>query len=107
MKVHLPQIEQDKSFKKQSSHFRLLALVKEIQEDIASLYKKEELRHLCDANQVNFLVSWNKTQLAKPLVEAIPTYEYIPCHQVTSNYVAELMETDSADRIPVLRLRRL
>ena len=107
MKVHVTQIEQDRSDGKRSSHIRLLALINEVKEDIKSYYKKAELQHLCDAYQVRFLTSWNKDRLAKALVQAIPEYDHIPCHQVTSTYTVETVVTDAPDRIPALRLRRV
>ena len=107
MKVHLPQIEQDRSDKKRSSHIRLLALVNELKEDIGTLYKKSELQHLCDAYGVRYLSSWNKSKLSKELTQVIPTCEHIPYHQITSNYVIQSPELNAHDRIPVLRLRRL
>jgi hypothetical protein len=110
MKVHMAQIEQDRSLRKRSSHIRLLALVNDVKEEICSLYKKNELQHLCNAYKVRFLTTWNKAKLAKALVQAIPTFDHIPHHQITSNYTVETVETDVPDQglqVPVLRLRRL
>ncbi len=77
MKVHLPQIEQDRSERERSSHIRLLALINEVKEDVSTLYKKAELQHLCDVYNVKYYKSWNKDQLAKALTQAIPTYDHI------------------------------
>ena len=107
MKVHLAQIEQDRSERKRSSHIRLLALINEVKEDVGTLYKKAELQHLCDAYKVKYYKSWNKDQLAKALTQAIPTYDHIPHHQITSTYAIQATEFDAPDQIPVLRLRRL
>lgn len=107
MKVHLAQIEQDRSERKRSSHIRLLALVNEVKEDVGTLCKKAELQHLCDAYGVRYLKSWNKGQLSKELTQAIPIYDHIPYHQITSTYVIQATELNALDRIPVLRLRRL
>ena len=110
MKVHLAQIEQDRSPKKRSSHIPLLALVNDVKEEISSLYKKPELQHLCHAYKVRYLTSWNKAKLAAALVHAIPTYDHIPHHQITSTYTVETVETRATDegrQIPLLRLRRL
>ena len=110
MKVHLAQIEQDRSPRKRSSHIRLLALINDVNEEISSLYKKPELQHLCNAYKVRFHTTWNKAKLAKALVQAIPAYDHIPHHQITSIYTVETVENDVPDQVrqvPVLRLRRL
>ena len=107
MKVHLAQIEQDRSERKRASHIHLLALINEVKEEVGTLYKKAELQHLCDAYKVKYLKSWNKGQLSKALIQVIPTYDHIPHHQLTSTYAIQATEFDSPDRIPVLRLRRL
>ena len=108
MKVYLSQIEQDRSHRKRSSHVRLLALINEVNEDVAQLYKKTELQHLFDGYKVNYLKSWNKGQLANALIKAIPLYDHIPCHQVTSVYNVETMEIDDPDRrMPILVLHRI
>ena len=108
IKVHLSQIEQDRSHRKRSSHVRLLALINDVNEDVAQLYKKTELQHLCDGYKVNYLKSWNKGQLANALIKAIPLYDHIPCHQVTSVYTEETMEIDDSDRrMPILVLHRI
>ena len=73
MKVHLAQIEQDRSERKRASHIRLLALINEVKEEVGTLYKKAELQHLCDAYKVKYLKSWNKGQLSKALTQVIPT----------------------------------
>ena len=107
MKVHLAQIEQDRSERKRASHIHLLALIDEVKEEVGTLYKKAELQHLCDAYKVKYLKSWNKGQLSKALIQVIPTYDHIPDHQLTSTYAIQATEFDSPDRIPVLRLWRL
>jgi hypothetical protein len=46
MKVHLPEIEQDRSASKKVSHIRLLALVNKLGEGgLKHLYKKNDLHH--------------------------------------------------------------
>ena len=107
MKVHLAQIEQDRSKRKRASHIRLLALINKVKEEVDTLYKKAELQHLCDAYKVKYLKSWSKGQLSKALTQVIPTYDHIPHHQLTSTYAIQATEFDSPDRIPVLRLCRL
>ena len=110
MKVHLAQIEQDRSPRKQSSHIRLLPLINDVNEEISSLYKKPELQQLCNAYKVRFRTTWNKAKLAKALVQAIPAYDHIPHHHITSIYTVETVENDVPDQVrqvPVLRLRRL
>lgn len=111
MKVHLAQIEQDRSERKRSSHIRLLALINEVKDDVGTLYKKAELQHLCDAYGVRYLKSWNKDQLSKVLIQVIPTYDHMPHHQITSTYAIQVTadEVDATDRIriPILRLRRV
>ena len=107
MKLHLAQIEQDRSERKRSSHICLLALVNDLNEDVGTLYKKSELQHLCDAYGVRYLKSWNKGKLSKELTQVIPTYDHIPYHQITSTYVIQVTELPAPNRVPVLRLRRL
>ena len=108
MKVHLPLIEQDRSPRKRSSHIRLLALVNEVKGDISTLYTKAELQHLCNAYKVRCSTTWNKAKLAKALVQAIPAYDHIPYHQMTSTYTVERCEREGApNQVPALRLRRL
>ena len=57
MKVHLAQIEQDRSERKRASNIRLFALINEVKEEVGTLYKKAELQHLCDAYKVKYLKS--------------------------------------------------
>lgn len=106
-KVLLAQIARDRSKKKRSSHIRLLALVNDMKERIETLYKKAELEVLCDAYGVKYVKSWNKTRLAKELIQKIPACDNIPYHQLTSNYLVETVETEATDKVPVLRLRRI
>lgn len=112
MKMHLAQIQQDRSPKKRSSHIRLLALVNEVKEEVSSLYKKSELQYLCNAYKVQFLTSWNKAKLVKAMVQAISAHDLIPLHQETSLYTVETVETEvlasnHIRKVPVLRLRRV
>ena len=47
MKLHIPQIEQDKSNSKQLSHLKLCSLVNEVKtEGVKALYSKKELQQL-------------------------------------------------------------
>jgi hypothetical protein len=109
MKVNLANIIHDKSPGKKVSHTKLLALVDELKEDgLVSLYKKKELQILCNAYACRFLSKWNKKQLASSLSEAIHMHEYMPCHQETSNYsVSVVDDVEDANRVPVLKIRRL
>jgi hypothetical protein len=107
MKVHLPQVEQDKSRNKQLSHLRLRALVGKINaEGLRGMYSKKELQQLCDAYNVQFMSRWNKTKLASDLAEAVFRHESMPSPQVLSNYHALLVEKEG-QRLPVLRISRL
>ncbi|CAB3986730.1 ATP-dependent DNA helicase PIF1 [Paramuricea clavata] len=107
MKVHLPEIEQDRSASKKVSHVRLLALVNKLGEGgLKRLYKKNDLHHLCDAYNVRWVSRWNKVKLASELAISIPLYDAIPCHQITSTYAVNLVQ-QNAGRVPVLRIRRL
>ena len=102
MKVEIAQIEQDRSPGKRSSHIPLLALANELKEDISSLYTKCEVQHLCNAYKVRFLQSWNKANLAKTLVQAIPVYDDIPLHQITSTYTVETVGVEQ--HLPVQQI---
>lgn len=107
MKVHLPEIEQDRSTGKKVSHVRLLALVNKLGEGgLKRLYQKNELHRLCDAYNVRWVSRWNKVKLASELARSIPRYDAIPCHQITSTYAVNIVQ-QNADSIPVLRIRRL
>ena len=109
MKVKLVHISHDKSPRKKVSHTKLLALVDELKVDgLVSLYRKEELKVLCNAYACRFLSKWNKRQLASSLSEAIRMHEDMPCHEETSNYSVHVVgDVEDVDRVPVLRLRRL
>ena len=56
MKVHIPQIEQDKSRNKQLSHLRLRTLLSNVKaQGLRSMYSKKELQQLCDAYNVQIM----------------------------------------------------
>jgi hypothetical protein len=109
MKVHLPEIEQDRSTRKEVSHTRLVALVKQVTSTgIVRLYKKNELQKLCRSYNCRYLAKWNKAKLANELCHIIQRHNFIPCHQITSIYVTETCSVDQGDaRILPLRIRRL
>ena len=109
MKVKLVSINHDKSPRKKVSHTKLLALVDELRVGgLAFLYKKEDLKVLCNAYACRFLSKRNKKQLASSLSEAIHMNMDMPCHQETSNYSVHVVhDVEDTNRVPVLRLRRL
>ena len=109
MKVKLAHIRHDKSPRKKVSHTKLLVLVDELKVDgLVTLYRKEELKILCNAYACRFLSKWNKKQLASSLSEAIHLHVDMPCHQETSNYSVHVVgNVQEVNRVPVLRLRRL
>ena len=107
-KVNIREIELDRSVDKRASHGRLLALLSQVKEvGIACLYKKEELRKLCDVYNVHFTSRWNKQKLAMELCHSIPQFDGIPSHQTTSRYAVNIVEPCVSTSIPVLRLTRL
>ena len=108
MKVHLQQIEQDRSPGKKVSHVRLLSLVNELKENgLVRLYSKKELQHLCGGYNIRFLSSWNKGKLSVELAHAISHCEFMPSFQVTSRYAVDIVREEQPTRLPLLRLRRL
>lgn len=108
MKVHMQQIEQDRSPCKKCSHVRLLALVNDLSfRGLMRLYAKKELQLLCDAYNVAYCSNWNKEKLAGELAHAISSVESMPSQHVTSRYVVDIGEESEPDRIPVLRIRRI
>mgnify|MGYP002804182759 CR=1 FL=1 len=108
MKVHLKQIEQDKSVRKRCSHIRLLSLVNELGVmGLKRQYTKKELSILCDAYAVDSLSSWNKTKLSTVLSAKIVQCEFMPRHQVTSLYTVDVQEEHNSNNIPVLKLHRI
>ena len=109
MKVHLKQIEQDKSVRKRSSHIRLLSLVNEFGvTGLKRQYTKKELSILCEAYGVDSLSSsWNKSKLSTVLSGKITQCEFMPRHQVTSLYTVSVQEDHTSNKIPVLKLHRI
>ena len=107
MKVHIPQIEQDKSRNKQLSHLRLRTLLSNVKaQGLRSMYSKKELQQLCDAYNVQIMSRWNKTKLASDLAEAVLGHESMPSPQVLSSY-RTIFVGKEGDRLPVLRITRL
>ena len=112
MKVHMQQIEQDRSPSKKYSHARLLSLVNELGYwGLIRLYAKNDLKCLCDAYDVVYRSNWNKDKLASNLANAILSVESMPSHQVTSRYAidnySDIGEEYQRDRVPIMRIRRV
>ena len=112
MKVHMQQIEQDRSPSKKYSHVRLLSLVNELgYRGLVRLYAKNELKCLCDAYDVVYRSSWNKDKLAGDLANAILSVESMPNHQMTSRYTInsyfDIGKEYQRDRVPIIRIRRV
>lgn len=109
MKVHLAVISHDRSPGKKVSHTKLLSLAQEVKEEgFVSLYKKKELQLLCKGYAVAFLSKWNKKRLASALVAEINQHEHMPRHEETSFYCVKIVsDCQRADKIPILRVRRL
>ena len=98
IKVHIPQIEQDKSHNKQLSHLRLRALLANIKaEGLKGMYSRKELQQLCDAYNVQILSRWNKTKIPSDLAEAVLGHESMPSPQVLSSYRAVLVGEEGTD----------
>ena len=98
IKVHIPQIEQDKSRNKQLSHLRFRALLANIKaEGLKGMYSRKELQQLCDAYNVQILSRWNKTKIASDLAEAVLGHESMPSPQVLSSYRAVLVGEEGTD----------
>jgi hypothetical protein len=107
LKVQIPEIEQDRSKGKKISHMRLLDLVHKLgSECITRLYSKKELQHLCAAYNIRSVSRRNKMKLASELAQAIPRFDVVPCHEITSTYTVDVVN-DRSNAIPVLRIRRL
>ena len=109
-KVEISDLENDRSSNKSTSHLRLVALAVQIKEDgFVRLYKKAELRQLCEAYMVSVVAKWNKRRIAKELLQKLAICEKMPCHQSLSRYVVEKLPptTDARKKVPVLRLRRV
>ena len=106
MKVHLHQVEHDRSPSKKSSHGRLVSLVHDMTfKGLVRLYTKKELQRLSTAYDVDYASRWNKEKLASELSSAISRSENMPNCQVISNYTAELGQNENAARI-VMKIRR-
>ena len=108
MKVHLAAIGQDRSPGKKVSHTKLLCLVQEVKADgLVSLYKKE-LQLLCKGYGIACQSKWNKKKLASVLTAQIHQQERMPCYEETSMYSVNIVgDSESSDRIPILRIRRV
>jgi hypothetical protein len=107
LKVQIPEIEQDRSKGKKVSNMRLLDLVHKLgSEGITRLYSKKELQYLCAAYNIRSVSRWNKMKLASELAQAIPRFDVVPCHEITSTYTVDVVN-DRSNAIPVLRIRRL
>jgi hypothetical protein len=101
LKVQIPEIEQDRSKGKKISHMRLLDLVHKLgSECITRLYSKKELQHLCAAYNIRSVSRWNKMKLASELAQAIPPFDVVPCHEITSTYTVDVVN-DRSNAIPV------
>jgi hypothetical protein len=108
MKVHLAVISHDRSPRKKVSHTKLLSLAQEVKEEGFVSYKKKELQLLCKGYAVVFLSKWNKKRLASALVAEINQHEHMPRHEETSFYSVKIVsDCQRADKIPILRVRRL
>lgn len=107
MKVHLPQIKQDRSPFKQVSHGRLVALVDHSKEQgLKKLYTKCELEKLCSAYGIDCRSSWNKSKLAQELSSSIRSNTYIPVFQVLNEFTVNAVPNDhNQQAIPRLILR--
>ena len=106
MKVHLHQIEQDRSPGKKSSHARLTALVHDsTHKGLMRLYMKKELQRLSSMYDVKYLSRWNKEKLAGELSNVIPRSENMPNQYKMSNYAAEIVQQEEPTRI-LMRFRR-
>ena len=109
-KVEISDLENDRSSNKSTSHLRLVALAVQIKEDgFVRLYKKAELRQLCEAYMGSVVAKWNERRIAKELLQKLAICDKMPCHQSLSRYVVEELPptTDARKQMPVLRLRRV
>ena len=110
-KVEISDLQNDRSSNKSTSHLRLVALAAQIKEEgFVRLYKKVELRQLCEAYMVSVVAKWNKKRrIAKELLQKLAICDKMPCHQSLSKYVVEELPptTDAHKQVPVLRLQRV
>ena len=107
LKVPIPHIESDTSKDKKVSHLRLRALVALLNANgLQTLYNKKELQKLCDAYNVRYISTWNKSKLAHDLADAILTNEVIPAPFVLSLYRCGLVAVEE-NRVPIVRISRL
>ena len=98
-KVEISDLENDRSSNKSTSHLRLVALAVQIKEDgFVRLYKKAELRQLCEAYMVSVVAKWNKRRIAKELLQKLAICDKMPCHHLypdtlLRNYLQQQMLT--------------
>lgn len=78
-KVEIIDIKNDRSTNKSTTHLRLVALAVQIKEEgIVRLYKKIELRQLCDAYMVSVATKWNKRRIANELLQKLAICDKMP-----------------------------
>lgn len=106
LKVHIPQIQQDRTPFKQTSHGRLITLLEHSKErGMQKIYTKMELMKLCSAYAINVRTSWNKSKLMQELASAIRANTNIPSPQLINEYTICPPAIEDRNAVPRVRIR--